>query len=151
MPFRVLLSVAVIALTAAFASPAHAATGLVAAYSFDENSGTTLGDQSGNGRNGTIVDGSWTTGKYGSALNFNGTSSRVDLPQLGTFYKTGFTLEAWVNKAGAKKDVSILGSWDNPGGGPMLWVDHIQGHHYVTLSTGLGSYLDSGQTAASGA
>ena len=29
----------------------------------------------------------------------------------------------------------------------MLWVDHVAGHHYVTLNTGLGNYLDSGQRA----
>jgi Concanavalin A-like lectin/glucanases superfamily/Bacterial Ig domain/Bacterial Ig-like domain/Fibronectin type III domain len=151
MSSRVLLAIAAVMLTGVFTTAnAHAATGLVAAYSFDENSGGTLGDQSGDGHDGTVVGASWTPGKYGSALNFNGTSSRVDLPQLGTFYKTGFTLEAWVNKAGTKKDVGILGSWDNPGGGPMLWVDHIQGHNYVTASTGLGSYLDSGQAPAVG-
>jgi hypothetical protein len=150
MSARVLLAIAAMMLTGVVTADAQAANGLVAAYSFDENSGGTLGDQSGNDHDGTVVSASWTAGKYGSALNFNGTSSRVDLPQLGTFYKTGFTLEAWVNKAGAKKDVGILGTWDYPGGGPMLWVDHIQGHNYVTASTGLGSYLDSGQAPATG-
>src|SRR3954463_8230769 len=101
MSARVLFAIAAVMLTGVVTADAHAAPGLVAAYSFDENSGSTLGDQSGNGHDGTVVGASWTPGKYGSALNFNGTSSRVDLPQLGTFYKTGFTLEAWVNKAGA--------------------------------------------------
>jgi Concanavalin A-like lectin/glucanases superfamily/Bacterial Ig-like domain/Bacterial Ig domain len=150
MSARVLFAIAAVMLTGVVTADAHAATGLVAAYSFDENSGATLGDQSGNGHDGTVVGASWTPGKFGSALNFNGTSSRVDLPQLGTFYKSGFTLEAWVNKAGTKKDVGILGTWDNPAGGPMLWVDHIQGHNYVTASTGLGTYLDSGQAPAVG-
>jgi chitodextrinase len=138
-------------LAAALSGEADAATGLVAAYSFDEGSGTTLGDQSGNGNAGTVVGATWAAGKYGSALSFNGTSSRVDLPALGTFYKTGFTLEAWVNKTGTKNDVAIVGTWDWPqGGGPMLWVDHIAGHHYVTLNGGLSNYLDSGQTPATG-
>src|SRR3954447_8100481 len=150
MSAGVLFAIAAVMLTGVVTADAHAATGLVAGYSFDENSGATLGDQSGNGHDGTVVGASWTPGKFGSALNFNGTSSRVDLPQLGTFYKSGFTLEAWVNKAGTKKDVGILGTWDNPAGGPMLWVDHIQGHNYVTASTGLGTYLDSGQAPAVG-
>src|SRR5688572_1590004 len=78
---------------------ASAAQNPVAAYSFDEGTGTTLGDASGNLRSGSIVDATWTTGRYGSALSFDGVSSRVDLPALGTFYKTGFTLEAWVKKS----------------------------------------------------
>jgi chitodextrinase len=149
MSVRVLL-VVVAAMMVFGAGTAHAATGPVAAYSFDEGAGATLGDSSGNGKNGTIVGASWAAGKYGSALSFNGTSSRVDLPALGTFYKTGFTLEAWVNKTGTKKDVAVLGSWDYPQGGPMLWVDHVAGHHYITLNTGLSNYLDSGQAPATG-
>ena len=47
----------------------------VAAYGFDEGSGTTLPDTSGNGNNGTINGATWTTtGKYGAALSFNGTT-----------------------------------------------------------------------------
>src|ERR1700749_3398827 len=55
-----------------------APTGLVAAYAFDEGSGTTVTDASGNGNNGTVSNTTWSTsGKYGGALSFNGTSSRV--------------------------------------------------------------------------
>lgn len=149
---QTLRHVALLALvvTAALSGEAHAAPGLVAAYSFDEGSGTTLGDQSGNDKAGTVVGATWVAGKYGSALSFNGTSSRVDLPALGTFYKNGFTLEAWVNKTGTRSDVGIVGTWDWPGGGPMLWVDHIAGHHYVTLNAGLSNYLDSGKSPVIG-
>src|SRR3954451_22405748 len=146
--------VALLALTLLAALPgahAWAAVNPIAAYSFDEGSGTTLGDATGNGRTGTIVGATWTTGKFGSALNFNGTSSRVDLPALGTFYKTGFTLEGWVRKSTAKKDVGIVGAWDyTTNGGPMLWVAHVAGHYYETLSTGLSSYVDSTQTPQTG-
>ena len=49
------------------------AGGLVAAYAFDEGSGTTVGDASGNGNTGTTGTATWTTsGKYGNALIFNG-------------------------------------------------------------------------------
>ena len=47
--------------------------GLVAAYSFDGGSGTTVADVSGNGNVGAIVGATWTTaGRYGNALSFNG-------------------------------------------------------------------------------
>ena len=49
---------------------------LVAAYGFDEGTGTTVYDSSGNGNNGTISNATWSTaGKYGDALSFNGTSA----------------------------------------------------------------------------
>ena len=51
-----------------------ATPGLVAAYGFDEGSGTTVTDASGNGNAGTITSATWAaTGKYGEALQFNGT------------------------------------------------------------------------------
>ena len=97
--------------------------GLVAAYAFDEGSGTTAVDASGNGRNGAVVGATWATGRYGGALSFDGTNDYVGLPGLGTFYNAAFTLEAWVQKATTKNDVGIVGTW--AGNGPMLWVDHL--------------------------
>ena len=70
--------------TTARAAPASfpaAGTGLVAAYAFNEGSGTTVTDVSGNANNGTVSNATWATaGKYGGALSFNGTSSRVTMP-----------------------------------------------------------------------
>jgi PKD repeat protein len=58
-------------------SPTPAAS-LVAAYSFNEGSGTTVTDVSGYGNHGTITGATWTTaGKFGAALSFNGTSNWV--------------------------------------------------------------------------
>ena len=73
--------------------------GLMAAYSFDQGSGTSLPDLSGNGNNGTIANASWSTaGKYGSALSFNGSNAIVNVPDSSSLDLTsGMTLEAWVN------------------------------------------------------
>jgi Concanavalin A-like lectin/glucanases superfamily len=73
--------------------------GLVAAYSFNEGSGVTVYDASGNGNNGNIGSASWTSsGKYGSALVFDGSSSFVTIPDAPSLdLTTGMTLEAWVN------------------------------------------------------
>jgi hypothetical protein len=78
-----------------------ATPGLVAAYSFDAGSGTTVADLSGNGNNGTIANATWSTnGKFGSALSFNGTNSMVTVPDSASLDLTnGMTLEAWVNPA----------------------------------------------------
>src|SRR5262249_53170334 len=74
------------------------ASGLVAAYGFEEGSGTTVADSSGNGNNGTISNATWTTaGKYGKALSFNGTSATVNVPDSASLHlTTGMTLEAWL-------------------------------------------------------
>jgi glucose/arabinose dehydrogenase len=71
----------------------------VAAYSFDEGAGTTVADASGNGNTGTLAGATWTgSGKINGALSFNGTSSRVDVPNAASLQlTTAMTLEAWVN------------------------------------------------------
>jgi hypothetical protein len=78
--------------------------GLVAAYSFDEGTGTTVNDLSGNGNAGTVVNATWTTsGKYGNALVFNGTNALVTIPNAAALQLTsGMTLEAWVNPSAVK-------------------------------------------------
>ena len=74
-------------------------SGLVAAYAFDEGSGTTVADASGNGHNGTTSNATWAaTGKFGKALQFNGTNALVTVPNAAALQlSTGMTLEAWVN------------------------------------------------------
>jgi len=148
------LVVLVIALGALLlvSASAPAGSGLIAAYSFDEGLGATAGDASGNGNTGSVVGGTWVQGKFGSAINLNGTSDHVDLPALGTFYKTGFTFEAWVKKASTSHvDAAVVGTWTSNGsGGPMIWVDHVAGHYYLTANQGFSNYLDSGQTPTAG-
>jgi fibronectin type 3 domain-containing protein len=72
--------------------------GLVAAYGMDAGSGTTLVDQSGNGNNGTISNATWSaSGKFGSALSFNGTNASVTIPDSNSLdATTGLTIEGWV-------------------------------------------------------
>ena len=125
-------------------------SGLRAAYGFDDGSGTSAVDSSGNNKTATVVGG-WTNGHFGGAVSLNGTTNEVDPPALGTFYKTGFTYEAWVYKQSAKVDVGVVGSWvGGQGGGAMIWVDHITGHYRLTLGSSFGNYLDSGQAPAIG-
>jgi len=74
--------------------------GLVAAYNFDQGTGSVLTDVSGNNNNGTISNASWVTnGKFGGALSFNGAlNSLVDIPNSSSLQlTTGMTLEAWVD------------------------------------------------------
>jgi glucose/arabinose dehydrogenase/PKD repeat protein len=80
------------------AAPARAATGLVAAYGFNEGAGTTVADASGTGNAGTTSGTTWNSGgRFGSALSFNGSSASVAVPNRASLdLNSGMTLEAWL-------------------------------------------------------
>jgi uncharacterized repeat protein (TIGR01451 family) len=95
--------------------PPPPTAGLVAAYSFNEGSGTTVADSSGQGNGGAVAAGTWTTqGKFGSALTFNGTSTRATIPDSNSLDLTNMTLEAWVypTAGGGWRDVVYKGPDD---------------------------------------
>jgi hypothetical protein len=73
-------------------------TGLVAAYAFDEGTGTSATDASGNSNTGAITGATWnTTGKFGNSLTFNGATNVVVVNASASLnLSTGMTLEAWV-------------------------------------------------------
>ena len=84
----------------ALAAAARAAEpGLVGYWTFDEGSGTTTGDLSGNGFTGTLLNGpQWVTGfPSGQALEFDGVDDRVEVGNPAALQITGaLTLAAWV-------------------------------------------------------
>jgi hypothetical protein len=90
---------------------------LVAAYAFDEGSGTTVADASGNAQNGTITGATWTSsGKYGYALSFNGSNSRVSIADSSLLDLTiGMTLEAWVYPSAAPNNWKSIIIKEAPG------------------------------------
>ena len=79
-------------------TPTPTPMGLVAAYGFEEASGTSVIDSSGNGNGGTISGATWTTaGRFGEALSFNGSGAIVTINNSESLSFTGgMTLEAWV-------------------------------------------------------
>ena len=70
-------------LVGAFALPnsrlADLNDGLLGYWTFDEGNGSVANDYSGNGNHGSIVGASWTTGKCGNALEFDGSYDYVDI------------------------------------------------------------------------
>lgn len=76
-------------------SSAHAT--LVAQWPFDEGSGTTATDSSGNSHTGTLVGSpSWVTGRVGAfALHFNGISQYMDAAAT-PFTDTAYSWAMWV-------------------------------------------------------
>ena len=64
----------------------------------NENSGTTVTDTSGQNNTGTAANTTWTTGRYGRALLFNGSSSWVTVNSSASLNLVdGLTLQAWVS------------------------------------------------------
>ena len=117
-------------------------SGLVAAYNFNEGSGSTVTDLSGHNLNGTIVGATWTTqGKYGDALLFNGTSSYVDLGNPAALQLTGsITLEAWIKAAATPDDGQIVAK-SNDSSGSQLKTTHDAGpqNFNVTVTNSSGT------------
>ena len=71
---------------------------LVAHWKFDEGSGTTTADATGNGSNGTLQGSTWTSGKIGHAVDFEGedlveVSGQASLKGLSNTFSLAF----WAN------------------------------------------------------
>ena len=73
--------------------------GLVAAYGFDEGSGTTTADQSGNGNTGTLSNATWSTPASSATRSPSTARTRtVTVPDSNSLdLTTGMTIEGWVN------------------------------------------------------
>ncbi len=77
--------------------------GLIAHWNFDEGTGTTANDVSGNDFDGTIHGATWTNGHSGYALDFNGADAYIDLDPhaqgiegLGFNKADNYFISAWV-------------------------------------------------------
>lgn len=93
-------------------------TGLVAAYSFDDGSGATAADLSGNGNAATLSGATWSpSGQYGGAAQLNGTSALVRVADSTSLdLSTGMTLEAWVRPTSFSASQTLIAK-ERAGGG----------------------------------
>ncbi len=111
--------------TQVIGSGSSAGVGLIVApgnsvgyWPFDEGSGATTSDASGHGNNGTLINGAtWTTGRYGGGLNFDGANDAVTIPpELGVYdLTTDLSVFLWVKTTDAAWDAFgpnvANGSW----------------------------------------
>jgi len=88
-----------VSLVLVLSTAGNASAELVAYWKFDEGSGTTAFDSSGNGLDGTLMgDTQWAAGKMGGALEFDGDGDYVDCGNNELFDITDeLTVSAWVN------------------------------------------------------
>jgi len=101
-----LIGVVVLFVAGAFASSTHAAIDpktIVGMWLFDEGDGDIAADSSENGNEGTLLSNpEWVDGKFGSALEFNGSNTSVDCGDTESMnIPTGgsVTMCAWVYPA----------------------------------------------------
>ena len=74
----------------------------VAHWTFDEASGTTAADSSGNGNTATLTNGAtWSTGKIGGAVSFDGVNDYISGPDSNSLdIGNTFTQAFWVKRVG---------------------------------------------------
>ncbi len=78
------------------------ASGLVGWWRFDEGTGTTAYDVSGNANNGTLAGATlpaWSAGTLGNALKFDGVNATINLSNSNSFtnMSSSFSISHWVN------------------------------------------------------
>jgi Concanavalin A-like lectin/glucanases superfamily len=124
------------AATLATSAPASAVTGPVAHWRFDEGSGSTAADASGNGNIGTVEGGAtWIAGKRSGALAFDGSTGVVRVPSSPSLEPQAVTVSAWVRRSGTPGNYKYIlgkgalgclsasyGLYTGPGGGLMFYV-----------------------------
>lgn len=106
--------------------------GLVLHYAFDETSGTTAADSSGNGNTGTLTNMSgseWATGRIGGALSFDGTNDYVEaIGYKGITGTVARTVALWVKTSTSGTQMPLVdfgGFWLilNGGNGATFMTD----------------------------
>ena len=109
MRYRAIILAAVLAecdpgpLDAIALPPNSLANGLLAHYTFDEGSGNTVVDHSGNGHNGVLMGGTWISdGEFGGALHLGG-SDNVTVANFPTAL-TSLSVSAWVRTTSMPDD-----------------------------------------------
>ncbi|MGD9696375.1 MAG: LamG-like jellyroll fold domain-containing protein [Thermoleophilia bacterium] len=120
--------------------------GLVAAYGFDEGTGSVARDASGNGNTGAINGATWTgSGKHGGALDFDGTNDLVTVADDDSLDLTdGLTFSAWV-KPGTTSGWQTVGMKEESGSFAWALYGNTSSSKYqAELGTQVDDYLTNG-------
>lgn len=111
---------------------------LVAHWSYDQSTGTTLTDNSGNGHTGTFGSTpTWTAGKINNSLKFDGS----DVVKLGNITQMNginkLTLAAWIKRTSTGSMVLLGKQTSNQDVAIEAWSD---GYVYFQMSKGSDTY-----------
>ncbi|MEU4702249.1 LamG-like jellyroll fold domain-containing protein [Nonomuraea dietziae] len=139
--------------------------GLVAAYGMNEGTGTSVVDASTTGLTGTTANATWTDGKYGKALSFNGSSSKVTISHNPALVMpAGHTLSAWVKPTDLSSWRSLAfknhssgvsyGLYASNGTVPSSWMrvggNHLQVNGTSALPTGTWTHVAATHDGSTG-
>jgi hypothetical protein len=100
------------------------ATNLAAHYTFDEGSGTRVGDSSGKGNHGTTTGNpQWVAGTLGGALSFDGVDDFVNCGNNASVTNVGsVSVAAWIKLAVGGLDIKVASNQNASTGGYKLGV-----------------------------
>jgi len=111
----------------------------IAFWHFNEGSGTSINDSSGNNYNGTAVNIAWTgSGKCGNAIT-SSSSSKITIPDSVNFtIPTPFTFEIWIYPTSTGQGMSLIDKqyW---GGLDIGITSDKKIYIYIESSDGIGS------------
>ena len=120
-------------------------TPLVAQWKFDDGSGTTAADATGNGWTGTLVNApTWTTGKLNGGLSLASASSQyVTVPAGILATVSDFSVSAWVYMTSDSTQARVFDFGDGDGmyGGTDAWGNQIwlsERYMFLTVQGGSG-------------
>ena len=120
--------------------------GLVGWWNFDEGSGPTVADATGNGNAGTLTGGvQWIARETGGALEFDGSSGYVRIPfseSLRVLNKSGLTITAWFRADAIPTENKEVFQQGDANGTGRTWL-------YITNVGQIQTYL-GGAAVASG-
>lgn len=107
-----------------YAITKNASRGLVAYWSFEDGAGVTTVDKTGNGHLGSLTNGpSWTNGKFGSGLSFDGLDDYISVSDSSLLNLThSFTVAGWIKLAATGRDHVIFDS----GTQSTRWIIQIE-------------------------
>ncbi len=110
---------------------------IVAHWPLDDGSGTVARDVTGNGSDGTLQgDPQWVTGKYGTALEFDGDDfvdcGNQDILNFGT---NDWTITAWIKTTQTDRGTIFANGGDNGGGVRFTLATHEANADKLTLTT----------------
>lgn len=106
----------VVSVTVANSATPALPVGLVAGWNFDESTGATTADVTGNGNTATLKNSPlWTTGKYGSGIALDGTADHLSIDNSPTLNLSGTTMtfSAWIKPQGGGGDQVLFGKFYN--------------------------------------
>jgi len=116
--------------------------GLKGSWHFDEGSGTTAYDSSGNEHPATLYNGvSWETGKFGYALKFDGSDDYVDISST-LLSNSEKTISFWVKIDDVSQDDQFLISFYKDGNNRF----HIQ---YDTSNSAVHFFIENANSVSS--